>query len=199
MPTRSPGNHDGTLDYNEYQETHPEPTGPGTVGSIERAISPFWTSRRPTAPTRIPISEAQIRAGGRPGVFLQALQEEIRTAQQDMQRQLNQELFFDWVGTLPPPVSAARHVTPEVDPMNDPSLSAKRVRKILLKYPFALEHRGRSYRMSYHNSKRRWRLQEWENKTCKIVREDFVRGQAACQNLRETWMKDRTAALEATT
>jgi hypothetical protein len=76
---------------------------------------------------------------------------------------------------------------------------AKRIRKILLKYPFVVEHGGRSYRMSYHAKKRRWRVQEWENKVCHMVREEFVRGQRPAQMLRSTWMEQRTRDLVVTT
>jgi hypothetical protein len=56
------------------------------------------------------------------------------------------------------------------------------------KYPFALEHRGRSYRLSYRPKDKRWLLQEWENDTCVLIRSRLVYRSGEAQKQREAWM-----------
>ncbi len=79
-----------------------------------------------------------------------------------------------------------------------PETLLKRSREMVLRYPFAIEHGGRSYRMSYHADRRRWRIQEWDNKRCVKIHEQMVRGQTAAHTLRQQWMEARTAQLALT-
>lgn len=79
-----------------------------------------------------------------------------------------------------------------------PKTLQRRSQEMKLQFPFAIDHGGRSYRMSYNSRTRRWRLQEWENKTCKKLREEVIKGQVTAYNTRQAWMVARADELVAT-
>lgn len=130
-----------------------------------------------------------------PGGFAQAYRAEVDGALRDMQQRFNQQLFND---AVQPHVSSREHRIPLGEEDTVPETLKKRSREMKLMYPFAIDHGGRSYRMSYNSSARRWRLQEWDNKRCEKLHETFVRGQALAHATRQKWMEARTAELEPT-
>jgi hypothetical protein len=183
-----------------------------THHNIQRTVDTYWSAQQPASPTgrlnaqfeemyrRAQQDRASIQAqqdqwghvASNAGAFVGQLQREVEELRQVMNQRFNQQLFQDGQQYV-------RAVAPVAEEDNVPETLKKRSREMKLMYPFAIDHCGRSYRMSYHTQKRRWRLQEWDSKRCEKIHEEFIRGQALAHATRQRWMEARSAELVPTT